>query len=231
MPAGQAIYAPNVFGRCDFAGQCVVSKASPTSLDPRNWDVLMEEAQRQVRRPSVKLESDCHKWVLSFLPMGPGTCLDASTNPPLPWIRESGAGLGCGSVPLDLHGDGTKVRNVDLTKLSPSDSAVSWRVSLDTLEYIEDYRTALTDLYRVLAPHGVAVCNASCCYFDKETTTPIHPGVKPWGYLRYCSARQLVQDIVEAGLDMLRVGCHFDYSAVLCLATMNALLTQGSLGR
>ncbi len=231
VPAGQAIYDPNVFGRYDLASQRVVSKESPISPDLRNWDVLMEEAQRQVRRSSVKLETDRYKLVLSLLPKGSGTCLDACTNQPLAWVRESVTTLGYSYVPVDLHGDGTNVRIEDLTKLTLSDSSVSCIMSLDTLEHIEDYRTALAELYRVLAPHGLAVFHVPCYYFEKETSTPIQPGVDPWGHLRYFSARQLVQDIVEAGFIMLRVGCHFDYGALLCLATKNPSLTQGSFGR
>jgi hypothetical protein len=231
VPIGQAIYDPQVFGRYDLASQRVVPKDSGPAPDLGDWDLLMMEAQRHVRGASVALESDRYSLVLSYLKSGRGTCLDACTNHPLPWVRDKVADLGYDYMPIDLHGDGRTVRVEDLTSLSLADGSVSSIVSLDTLEHIEDYRRALSELYRVLEPNGLGLFHVPCYYVEKGESAPIRPGVDPWGHVRYFSAKELVLSLAEAGFILLRVNLHFDYGAVLCVVTKNLTIIQGFLGR
>jgi SAM-dependent methyltransferase len=231
VPIGHAIYDPQVFGRYDLASQRVVSKESRTVPDLVNWDLLMMEAQRHARNTAVAVESDRYPLVLSYLKPGRGICLDACTNHPLSWVRDRISGLGYHYLPIDLNGDGRAVRVEDLTRLSLSEGSVARILSLDTLEHIEDYRRALAELYRVLEPNGLALFHVPCYYVEKGESVPIRAGVDPWGHVRYFSAKELVQDLAEAGFILLRVNLHFDYGAVLCVVTKDPSIVQGILGR
>jgi Methyltransferase domain len=191
VPLGQSIYDANVFGRYDLTSQRVVSKheAPPEIL---SLDILMPEAQRHARSADVALETDRYSQVLSILPPGSGVCLDACTNQPLERTLDCVTRLGYEYLPIDLHGDGTTVRIEDLTRLTFRDGSIARIISLDTLEHIDDYRTAIAELYRVLAEGGLAIFHVPCYYFEKAESEPIKPEVDPWGHVRYFSARDLV---------------------------------------
>jgi SAM-dependent methyltransferase len=228
---GQAIYDPNVFGRYDLASQRVVSKSEHMRPDLSSYDVLTEEAQRYTRVMPFRLETDRYKLVLSLLDSGKGICLDACTPQPFEWVRERVGALGYEYIPIDLRGDGVSVRKEDVLQLSFPDCSVSRIISLDTLEHIDDYRKALVELYRVLCENGVAIFHVPCYYFDKVESEPTKPHIDPWGHVRYFAARELVNSLAEAGFIILRVGLHFDYGAVVCMAAKCAHLTNGDRGR
>jgi len=231
VPSGQAIYDPGVFGRYDLASQRVVSKADGVPPEPGNLDLLMAEAQRFVRDAPAKLETDRYALTLSLLGPGSGICLDACTNQPLEHVREAVTTLGYEYTPIDLHGDGERVRVEDVTRLSFSDGSVARVLSLDTLEHIEDYRRAIAELYRVLAEDGYAYFHVPCYYFEKGRSEPIAAGVDPWGHVRYFSARELIDALAGEGFIILRVALHLDYGAALIICAKRAALVQGPTGR
>lgn len=49
------------------------------------------------------------------------------------------------------------IRHEDVTGLSLADQSVDWVLSFDVLEHVPDYRLALCEFYRVLAPGGNAL--------------------------------------------------------------------------
>ena len=218
VPAGQSIYDPNVFGRYDLTSQRVVSKAE-SSPELLNLDILMSEAQRHARAAHVSLETNRYAQVLSILPPGSGVCLDACTNQVFEHIQQRVTELGYEYLPVDLHGDGLTVQAEDLTRLSFRDGSIARIISLDTLEHIDDYRTAIAELYRVLAEGGLAIFHVPCYYFEKATSEPIKPGIDPWGHVRYFSARELVGDLARTGFIILRLMLQLDYGAIVCVAT------------
>jgi hypothetical protein len=69
------------------------------------------------------------------------------------------------TVPININGDGERVRREDLTRLSLDSDSVDAVPSLDTFEHIVDYERALAEL-RVLKPSGVAIMHVPCYFFD-----------------------------------------------------------------
>jgi SAM-dependent methyltransferase len=231
VPSGQAVYDPNVYGRYDLASQRVVSKSYVVGPELSSYDVLMAEAQRYARGMPVKLETDRYKLAISLLDSGQGICLDACTPQPLDWVRQRVAELGYDYVPIDVNGDGTSVKQENLIRLSFADGSISRILSLDTLEHIEDYKKALSELYRVLGEHGVAIFHIPCYYFDKPQSEPIKSEVDPWGHVRYFAAKELARSLAEAGFIILRLGFQFDYGSMLCVVAKSSEVTSGYRGR
>ncbi len=231
VPHGQAIYDPNVYGRYDLASQRVVSKSSGAELDLTSYDVLMAEAQRYAKGAPLTLETDRYTLAVSLLDPGTGICLDACTPTPLAWVRQHISKLGYEYVPVDINGDGAKVKRENLLHLSFGDGSISRILSLDTLEHIEDYGKALAEFYRVLRNDGVAIIHVPCYYFEKPASEPIRPAVDPWGHVRYFAARELVEELAGAGFIILRLAYNFDYGAVLCVTAKSPTTTGGPRGR
>jgi ubiquinone/menaquinone biosynthesis C-methylase UbiE len=88
---------------------------------------------------------------------------------------------------------------------------------LDTLEHIDAYPAAIRELFRVLAPHGLALVHVPVYYFDKPEGEPIRPGVDPWEHVRYFSAREFLRLFDEAGFVILRASFNFDYGALIAV--------------
>ena len=222
VPRGQGIYDPNVFGKYDLASQRVVPKSDAATGDAADLDIIAGATNAFLRKGTFKIEDDRYTLVLAALALcgpGKGICIDACTNSPLTTARERVTALGFEYMPVDYGGDGTNVRREDLTKLTFADGAVSRIISLDTLEHIDEYAKAVSELYRVLADGGVAIFHVPCYYFEKLASEPIKPGVDPWDHVRYFSSRELVRTIASAGFIVLRIGFHFDYGATLCVCT------------
>lgn len=222
VPRGQAFYDPVVFGRYDLASHRVVPKDETESIFALDLDSRMAEAQRfsRSRRP---LESDRYSLVLDLLPPGDGICLDACTASPEERVRVAVTERGYEYVPIDLYGDDLVARQEDLRSLRFDDRSVSCIISLDTLEHIEDYEQALSELHRVLRPGGLFFLHVPCYYVDKPTSEPTRPSVDPWGHVRYFAARELVENVVLAGFLVLRLCLNLDYGAVLLVAARDEI--------
>ena len=225
VPHGQAIYDPNVFGRYDLASQHVVPRTDMAALaNEADLDILMAEAQRHMSTGTAKLPIDRYSQVLSLLEHGSGICLDACTNQPREDVRSAVTEFGYDYVPIDITGDDKDVRREDLIRLSFDDGSVARIISLDTLEHIEDYTLAVSEMYRVLCDNGLAILHVPCYYFEKSVGEPIRPGIDPFGHVRYFSARELLTALDKAGFIILRAGFQLDYGALLCVAAKNSAI-------
>jgi SAM-dependent methyltransferase len=219
VPSGQSIFDPAVFGRYTLATQRVVPCVEkPPAAADSDLDILQEQAQRYARKAGFVVPSERYRQVLDLLPDGEGTCLDACTSSPRDEVREEVERRGYRYVPIDLNGDGAKVRRENLMALSFEDGSVARILSLDTLEHIEDYAAAVGEMYRVLSEGGLAYIHAPCYFFENPDSQPIQPGVDPWGHVRYMAAREIVRVLSGAGFVMLRIAFNMDYGAVLCVA-------------
>jgi SAM-dependent methyltransferase len=217
VPAGQSVYDPAVFGRYDRATQAVV----PAGEQPELWQLRLDEmltaAQEHSRAWPVALERDRYRLALGLLAPGEGVCLDACTGSPLAETRARVTELGYEYLPIDLEPpDG--IRREDVTAMTFGDASIARILSLDTLEHVPDYETALCEFRRVLAPGGIAVVHVPCYFFDREQSAPLDPADDPWGHVRYFSGRELVATVARAGLSVLRVQLHLDYGAALVVA-------------
>lgn len=235
VPGGQGIYDPSVFGVYDLKSQRVVSKTQGTQPGVTSFDVLMREAQRFAGIAPHKPASDRYGQVLSMLSsLGPGKgiCLDACTATPDEETRQTVTRLGYQYLPIDVSGDGMTVRKEDLTKLSFATGSIARIISLDTLEHIVDYRTAIAELYRVLCENGYAIFHVPCYYFERPDSEPVgDPQKDPWGHVRYFAAQELIASLVDAGFIVVRVGFQFDYGAAWCLTAKCEAVTRGETGR
>ena len=220
VPAGQSIYDPNVFGRYDLATQPIVPiDADDQGVWALNFDLLMGCAQRHVGGRGIPVVADRYTQVLALLIPGSGICLDACTASPEDRVRMHVTELGYEYVPIDIDGDDKQVRREDLTQLSFPDNSIACALSLDTLEHIDDYRAALAELRRVLVPASPLLLHVPCYYIDRERSVPTTRKIDPWGHVRYFSARELLEAVVDADLLLLRASLQLDYGAVLAIAT------------
>ncbi len=115
------------------------------------------------------------------------------------------------------------VKIEDLTDRSLRDCSVAKIISIDTLEHIEDYTKALSELFRVLAEDGQAIFHVPCYYFEKPRSEPIQHGVDPWGHLGYFSGKELISNLAKVGFIILRVKLQFDYGSLVCLVQKKCL--------
>jgi SAM-dependent methyltransferase len=222
VPQGQSVYDPAVFDRYDPSTQRVVSVD-----DDGFWAIGFDEMMRSAQRLAAAeqpIESDRYKLVLALLNAGRGICLDACTSSPLREVRSRVEELGYSYRPIDISGDGEEIGREDVTSLSFEDESISRIMSLDTLEHVSDYRSALAEFHRVLAPSGVLLLHVPAYFFDRESSASIDPGNDPWEHVRYFSGRELVESIRAAGLVLLRAQLHLDYGAMLCAAAKSAPL-------
>jgi len=226
VPKGQAIYDPKVFGRYDLASQRVVPKSSAELRPFANLDLLTAEAQRHRGAGSCQLPNDRYSLVLAELRSGAGVCLDACTNAPRQDVREAVELHGYVYQPIDIAGDGSAVLKEDLTNLTLEDNSVSAVLSVDTLEHIPDYATAIRQLYRVLADDGIAILHVPCYYFEKPFSEAIQPGIDPFGHVYYFSARDLLRVLDAAGFIVLRAHFNLDYGALLCVSIKKSSLKR-----
>lgn len=224
VPRGQNIYDPDVFGLYDLKTQRVAKKID--SAPQFSLDFSMREAQRYVRKFKIPILSDRYDLVLRCLYAGDGICLDACTSSPLEKARSRVCELGYSYVPIDIGGDGASVRKEDLTKLGFETNSVSSIISLDTMEHIEDYPKALSELYRVLKENGQFIIHVPCYYFDRQDSQKVDQGKDPWGHVRYFSAVELVKNMVGVGFIILRLCYHLDYGAILCIGSKNSSLSS-----
>lgn len=223
VPAGQSIYDPNVFGRYDLSTQRVAPKdPGDDGVWSRNFDLLMASAQRHVSHSGIPVVADRYTQVLALLSPGSGICLDACTSSPEDRVRIRVTELGYEYLPIDIDGDGQRVRREDLTRLSFDDNSIACAMSLDTLEHIDDYRAALREIRRVLAPAAPLILHVPCYYIDRESSVPTTPGIDPWEHVRYFSARELLDAVIDAGLLLLRCSFQLDYGALLAVAVKPA---------
>jgi len=209
---------PEVWGRYDLASQKVVPKDAD---DPGVWrmdfDRAAPAAQALLReRPGI-VEQDRYELVLPHLAPGSGVLLDACTTDPAPGVRARVKALGYDYTPIDIRAR-RGVRQEDITALSFADGSIARIISLDTLEHVEAYETALRELLRVLEPGGVCIVHVPCYYFDKPESEPISEGTDPWGHVRYFSAHELARTMRDVGFRILRLSLHLDYGAGLCVA-------------
>lgn len=227
VPTGMSIYDANVFGRYDLASQVVVPKSEG---EPRtgNLDVLMEQAQRYRRNGRIQPDSERYAQTLPLLVAGSGVLLDACTPRPRDDVRDCAKRLGYTYRAADLNGDGQVVEQQDLTRLSYADGSVAAVLSVDTLEHIPEWRTAVGEIYRVLQDEGLFVVHVPCYYFDKSVSEPIREGVDPWGHVVYFSARDLMVALDLAGFIVLRAVMNFDYGAVVLMAVKSVSIKQAS---
>ena len=206
---------PEVFGRYDLATQKVVpADAEDPGILGLDLDRETVRAQALARDHPGLLERERYELVLPHLPPGSGTLLDACTTDPAPGVRGRVERLGYEYVPIDIRAR-RGVRQEDVTALSFADGSIARVVSLDTLEHVEAYESALREFHRVLAPGGTAHVHVPVYYFDRPESAPISEGVDPWGHVRYFSARDLAAAMRAAGFTLLRLGLHLDYGAAI----------------
>jgi SAM-dependent methyltransferase len=183
-------------------GEHVPSSFTFDSLPPR------------AKRANSRLSTDRYELALSMLDSGSGVCLDACTNDPRPDVKQAIEKKGYEYKAIDLCAGGG-VRIEDLTKLSFSDGSIARIISCDTIEHIPSYPSAAREMFRVLAPGGLAILHFPVYYFDRPKGTPIIPTADPWGHVRYFSAREMIELFDQIGFAVLRASLHFDYGALL----------------
>jgi hypothetical protein len=218
VPAGQSVYDPAVFGKYDRATQKVVSIRDDAGAWEVGFDELADAAKDHARDWPVAIERDRYGLVLPLLSPGVGACLDACTATPDPRTRAHVEQLGYRYLPIDIDGDGTTVQREDVRNLTLSDGSVARIMSLDTLEHVERYPEALAEFFRVLEPGGVLIVHVPVYFFDRPTSAPLDPDNDPWGHVRYFSARELVEEVANAGFAVLRLQMQLDYGAAVCVA-------------
>jgi len=216
VPAGQSVYDPTVFGRYDRATQRVVSSRDDDGIWEIGFDELMTASHDHARAWPDNLQRDRYALALALLRPGRGICLDACTGSPQTETRDRVMALGYEYLPIDIDSDA--VRQEDVTALTFSDGAIARILSLDTLEHVEDYPSALREFHRVLESGGVLIVHVPSYFVDRPTSAPLDPSNDPWGHVRYFSAREFATAIVNAGFALLRVQLHLDYGATLCAA-------------
>jgi SAM-dependent methyltransferase len=211
----QSIYDPAVFGVYDRASQMVVPRGDRSSV-PFDLDIAAKRAQSYARQGGAALDMDRYRLVLDLLQPGSGLCLDACTTDPRPETRAAVEARGYQYLAIDIE-EARGVRREDLTALSFADGAIARILSLDTLEHIDAYPAAIRELFRVLAPWGLAYVHVPVYYFDKPVGEPIRPGVDPWGHVRYFAAREFLRLFEEAGFVILRACFNLDYGALIAV--------------
>jgi len=217
VPAGQSIFDPAVFGIYDLASQIVVSKDAAPDVQPTNLDICCQAAQRYQQKATRRLDSNRYHVALRSLEPGAGVCLDACSSQPIAVVKETVEKLGYTYQAIDITPSVPEVRREDLHSLSFADGSIAQILSIDTLEHVPDYKRALREMYRVLAPEGAAVVHLPVYYFDKPEGEPIRPGIDPWGHTRYFSAREVIAAAMGAGFVVLRAQFCFDYGALVAV--------------
>lgn len=213
---------PAVFGKYELASQRVVpADAEDPGILSLDLDRETARAQALVRDHPGVLERERYELVLAHLAPGSGTLLDACTTDPAPGVRAGVERLGYEYLPIDIRAR-RGIRQEDVTALSFADGAIARIVSLDTLEHVEDYRAALGEFHRVLAPGGVAIVHVPVYFFDRAESAPIGPGTDPWGHVRYFSAHELAREMRAAGFTLLRLGLHLDYGAAVAVGAKSS---------
>ena len=208
---------PEVWGKYDLASQKVVPiDADDPGVWRMDFDRAAPAAQALLREHPAIVEQERYELVLAHLAPGRGVLLDACTTDPAPGVRSRIEGLGYVYMPIDIR-ERRGIRQEDITALNFEDASVARIISLDTLEHVADYETALREFHRVLSPGGVCVVHVPCYYFDKPDSEPISEGVDPWGHVRYFSAHELARTMRDVGFTLLRLSLHLDYGAALCV--------------
>ncbi|MEQ8234741.1 MAG: methyltransferase domain-containing protein, partial [Gammaproteobacteria bacterium] len=179
-----------------------------------NLDILMAGAQRAMR-DGQPISRDRYAVTLRQLEPGSGLLLDACTGGPREDVVNAVESAGYTYQAIDLHGDGKRVRQEDLTRLSFADGSVARVISVDTLEHIPEWPRAVQEIYRVLEPGGIAIIHVPCYYFEKATGEPIDAGMDRYGHIRYFSGRELLTCYAETGFIVLRAELIMDYGASL----------------
>lgn len=217
--ANQSVYDPTVFGRYDRSRQRVVLlEPDDNGFWATSLDDLMPRAQDHLRNAPDAVVWDRYELVLNLVGPGRGLCLDACTASPDARVAERVTALGFDYQAIDLDGDGVTAKREDITALSFSDGSVARILSLDTLEHVPAYDAGLREFSRVLEPGGVLFLHVPAYFFDRAKSAPLDPTEDPWGHVRYFSSRELVENVIAAGLVPRRVQAHLDYGAALVVA-------------
>jgi hypothetical protein len=215
----QSIYDPRFFGSYDLSTHRVVRRDAPDDgLLSLDLDAQWALAKRETALADIPVERDRYALVLSLLREGDGICLDACTQKIDPAIRARVESLGYTYRPIDLAGDSATVERQDLTKLTLADDSVACILSLDTLEHIEAYESALAEMLRVAQPGAPIFLHVPCYFVDRKSSLAIDPALDPWGHVRYFAVRELIETVIRAGFVLLRLAIHFDYGAALVVA-------------
>ncbi len=214
VPLGQRIYDPNVFGRYDLASQRIIPINESTD-GLADMDIILERTQRLDTEPHLT-QRNRYTVLLNEIPHGEGICLDACTNMPLEYVRKTIEDKGYSYTPIDLN-PGPDVQKEDLTRLSFSSNSIDLIISSDTLEHIKEFDVAISEIYRVLKPHRLAIIHIPCYYFEKFQSEPIEKEIDPFGHVWYFSARSIIDMLSKTGFIIMRVTFLFDYGALLCV--------------
>lgn len=223
VPRNASVYDPSVFGKYDLKYQRVVpvEQARDATVD---LDVMMHEAQRHRVGGRYTLSTDRIAISRQFIAPGSGLFLDACTSAVNMQTKSVAEQAGYEYRAIDIRGDGEQVLKEDLCQLSFHDSAVSMVFSVDTLEHIENVDSALSEIHRVLADHGLLVAHVPAYFFMRPDSPTIDVDNDPYGHVRYFSGQDLVNRIHIAGLIPLRIGFFLDYGAALVCAAKNVSL-------
>ena len=209
----QAIFDPAVFGTYHPATERTVPLG-----DPLEGAFSLDIVKHGAKRAGTSLDIDRYAQALSMLPPGNGVCLDACTGSPRPDVKRGVEAKGFAYKAIDLDPGGNQdVQREDLLHLSFASNSISGIISCDTIEHIADYRTAATELLRVLAPRGALVIHFPVYFFDKANGAEIRDGVDPWEHVRYFSAREMLAMFHEIGFVIMRATFNFDYGAMLAV--------------
>ena len=216
----QSVFDPTVFGTYDLATQRIVPiDSNDSGIVGLGLDEVSDHARAFVNdRGQAVVTSDRYEQVLALLRPGRGILLDAAISHVDEHVRRSVERLGYEYVAIGIEGDGAAVRREDIRALTFDDSSVARIISLDTLEHVERYEEGLREFHRVLEDGGVLFLHVPCYFAERETSVEIDPDIDPWGHVRYFSARELLQRLVQTGFVILRAGLQLDYGAALIVA-------------
>jgi SAM-dependent methyltransferase len=216
VPQGKLLYDPNAEGVYDLKTKTVVSRVQAPHDQPFNLEREHEKLRAYVfRSPNKRLSKDRYANALAWLAPGSGLLLDACTPSPRDDVRERVRSLGYNYQAIDLNDSNPDVRKEDLTKLSFETGSVACVLSCDTLEHIEDFPTAMREIYRVLQEDGMAFIHVPCRWWDRPEGEPIKPGIDQFGHVYYHSARELLRLASDTGFVIVRAGLLLDPGAVL----------------
>jgi hypothetical protein len=226
VPKGSSVYDPTVFGKYDLKTQQVVPQ-DPTQHTPYNLDTMVQYAQRHRLSGGSSLPDDRIRISAGYIPLGAGQLIDACTPHANEFTQTVAIRNGYHYTPIDINGDGKSVLKEDLRSLSFDDESVSLIFSVDTLEHIKELDTALAEMHRVLATHGMLIAHVPCYFFARPDSPDIDDKNDPYGHVRYFSAPDLVNRLFERGFIPLRIGLHLDYGAAVVCAAKNPPLWGG----
>lgn len=220
VPKNSSVYDPSVFGKYDIKNQKIVAR---TEIDNNfSLDTIVPLAQRHRSQGGYTL--NCNRIVLSysFIPPGDGVLLDAcspSVNEETKAVAES---LGYSYLPIDINGDGERVRQEDLCALSLESESASVVFSVDTLEHIQDLDAALREIFRVLKEKGTAIVHVPAYFFSRTDSPDIDVNNDPYGHVRYFSGPDLAKHMFNSGFIPMRVEFNLDYGAAIVCAVKNS---------